>query len=287
MKLTALLSFYDEQPEDLLRLVKSLPLAGVTHLAALDGAYALFPDAKPQSSELERGALKLACKEAGITLTLSTPKVPWKGNEVEKRTALFDLGYKTGADWYLVIDADEHITQGFDPSLLEHTPFDVAEVSYLDIKPDGHRRLERHPRLFRAIEGLHCFGAHFVYRTPDKRLLWGNANIQRLEPRHVAHELQIVHNPRTPERRAKAKAYYKIRDEQGEETGRCQACDERLATTRIVTNIRTDTDTTNFIGESMDLCDQCVPMFRSLNAGIARAFSLDLSELEQRIAVGA
>jgi hypothetical protein len=50
MNLTALLSFYDERPEWLERMILSLRLLPVTRLVAVDGAYELYPNGKGASS---------------------------------------------------------------------------------------------------------------------------------------------------------------------------------------------------------------------------------------------
>jgi hypothetical protein len=279
MRLVALLSFYDEQTTDLERLVRSLPQAGVTHLLALDGAYCLYPNAQPASSQAEHTTLKQAASAAGLTFHLRIPPTPWQGNEVEKRTALFHLAERltTPDDWYLVIDGDEHLTQPADLTSLHDSTFDVAEITYTETKPDGQEYTVHSPRLFRAIRGLHCFRNHYTYRTPDGRLLWGNARTDRLEPRHIAHQLHMRHEPRDAIRRRQAQDYYTQRDAKRVESGRCQLCDDNMATQRVYANVHPHGK--GYTADALELCTTCAPVFAEQNQATASRLGLDPTTL--------
>lgn len=213
MKLVALLSFYDEPPEFLHRMISSLPQAGITDLVALDGAYALYPNGTASSPEEQHDALDEACTAAGIRLHLHIPATTWHGNEVEKRTRLFELGERVTSehDWYLITDGDEEIRNA-DPYLAGHlagTVFDVAQCEL--IEPD--KTHPGFPKFFRAIRGLHCKANHYTYATPDGRYLWGNAVTTRLEPR-IPVDVSIIHHAkaRSPRRRTASVGYYLHRD---------------------------------------------------------------------------
>lgn len=280
MRIVALLSFYNERTEDLERLIHSLKHAGVTRLVALDGAYALYPNPQPASSPAEHNTLRQAARAAGIQLHLRIPPTPWIGNEVEKRTAMFELAEKvtTPQDWYLVIDGDEHIIEPCDLSDLEHTTFDVAEITYTETKTNGQTYTVHSPRLFRAIRGLHCFRNHYTYRTPDGRLLWGNVTSDPLEPRHVAHQLHMRHEPRDWVRRRQAMDYYTRRDQRGIEAGHCQLCDDAKATQRLYTNIRPHGK--GYAADVLELCNRCSSLYAEQNRAAANSLGLDPTTLQ-------
>lgn len=211
MRLVALLSFFDEQPAFLHRLVASLPLAHIDCLVALDGRYSHYPCAYDQSPPEQYAALTKACESAGITLRLHKPQGVYP-TEMAKRTALFEKGEQatTESDWYLIVDGDEQIQYAPDDlkQQLEHTIFDVATADLEQEKP--HLGF---PKLFRAIRGLHVHTNHYTYMTPDGRYLWGNGRTTRLEPRHPT-TMRIWHDERgrTPKRRAGQVGYYIRRD---------------------------------------------------------------------------
>lgn len=230
MRLVALLSWYAERDRDLRDMAASLRLAGVDHLVALDGAYGLFPGGGPESPLSNYHALEEGCAQAGIALTAVAPDRVWAGNETEKRTALFRLGeqHTSARDWFLVIDGDEVIT-ACPPDLkqqLEQTPLDVGEVVFMERKGAKLKRFPI-PILYRAIRGITVIGNHYTYRTPDGRLLWGNAVNRRLAARLPVHDLVIDHRTRLRDRdrRARARRYYRTRDGLGAERGSCDRCD--------------------------------------------------------------
>lgn len=271
MKICALLSFYDERPEDLQRMAASLPKAGVDHLVALDGAYALYPDGKPASSHESRRALAAALNQAGITHNIVVPDTVWHGNETEKRTRLFRLGdeHTAPADWFLIIDGDEVITQA--PSdlrqQLEYSPMDVGEVTFSEPRPRRKTRSFPIPILFRAVRGIEVVKNHFTYRTPDGRYLWGNAVTQRLQARLPLHDLVVEHRKymRLPDRRKAAVGYYERRDRDNTEVGLCDRCRKQWAQTTLHTNWR-ETTPGRFVGDWLEVCAGCAPGVHAQNA---------------------
>jgi hypothetical protein len=234
-RLVALLCFYDERPDWLYETVASLPLAGVDHLVASDGAYALLPDGQHSSGPDSHVALYEAAQVAGIGLTLHVPTKTWAGNELEKRTHLFALGDEHAPDWFLVIDADERILRA--PANLKQrlaeTDRDYADVMSLERPapvyhasaegadwPQIHYEHHVKPRrcLIRAVPGIVVGPAHYNYVTPDGRDLWGDEMGTPLRVR----DLMIDHRThlRDPSRTQLARDWVRIREETGAETHR-------------------------------------------------------------------
>lgn len=214
-RIVALLSWYDEHPDDLTRCTHSLTQIPVDHLIALDGPYQLYggpPRSHPDQWQTIRDA---------ATFPTDIHTGGWQGNEIEKRNHLFHLAEQatTLTDWYMVIDADEHVTNA--PTdlhgQLASTPFDVATVTLIEPgHPMGTYAYQTFPMFFRAIRGLRCVTNHYTYQTPDGRKLWGNAKTDRLEPRHIT-TTTVEHRShlRHPDRRQAALDYYRTRDEAG------------------------------------------------------------------------
>jgi hypothetical protein len=209
VKVIGLLSWYAEQADHLTAAIESLAANGVDHLIAVDGAYALFPDARGASEAEQHDAVRETAYTAGMACTIHTPARPWAGNEVEKRTMLFRLGSGLAApreDWLFVVDADETIVEAGDwRAQLEQTPHDVASIQHGE--PGVRPRLER--RLFRAHpKGIRVALAHFYYLDGDERVLWGPGQIER-----DIVDLRILHQPlkRTKERNERRNGYYENR----------------------------------------------------------------------------
>jgi hypothetical protein len=217
--IVALLAWYDEDPAWLERCVRSLSKVPVDHLIAIDGAYALYPDGRARSDGVEYDAISMAARSIG--LTIHTPGEPWAGNEIEKRNRLFELAENVTepTDWYLVIDADEEITDA--PSdIYERLTSSVFDVGAVTLTEPGHPLgtvvYPTHPKFFRALRGLRCVSNHFTYQV-DGRKLWGNAKTDRLEPRLDLTDVKVMHHKlmRHSDRKEAAMTYYRTRDDQG------------------------------------------------------------------------
>lgn len=245
VRITALLSWYDESPAWLSATIASLAKIDVDHLVAVDGAYALYPGGKPKSPAEQHEAITETALGLGIGLTLHVPQTVWAGNEVEKRSALFALGEHstTPEDWYMVMDADE---------LLYHCPADTrqrladaeqdaAMVTFLNraVTPDelaGQFHWDpisrvQVPIFFRAIRGLRVNGNHFTYETPDGRKLWGMGDRDSagtVEDFYDLSDLTIEHRTaqRALHRRKQQKDYYEKRERIGIEWPACYFCQE-------------------------------------------------------------
>lgn len=166
MKIAAALAWYDELPEHLDRCVRSL--AGVCDvLVAADGAWEPFPDAEAASEPEQVEAIGEAGRAVDIdTAIIQRPHV-W-ASQAEKRTRLMQFcSLEEEADWILVIDADEFVTD-CDPWLLRDalalTRRDVAQVAIE--QPDTSRRAIR--RIYRAHPELAVVGAHNGYCVQER-----------------------------------------------------------------------------------------------------------------------
>lgn len=252
MKVYALLSWYDEDPEHLDDCVRSL--AGLADcVVALDGAYATFPGATATSPVEQGRAIGKAAWDVGIGCSLRVPAEPWQGGEVEKRAAMFDLARRVGAtpnDWFLIIDGDMIVAESSGArEALEATDMDVAEVRWHDIGPgDGLPfSTTKFRSMFRAIPGLTVEHTHYLYvqhpqcarqsdwcdgeRCVDKgidcqyagqdgrRFLWHTPDGHPSnEPCLDLSEHVTLHHRRQfrdPERNARAGVYYVNRDAAG------------------------------------------------------------------------
>lgn len=263
MKLIGLLSFFDEKPEHLAACLLGLKQLGAADVIALDGAYALYPDAQPASHPNQHAALVLAARQLGLALTLHVPAQSWQRNEVQKRTALFAHGWAVAkpGDWYVVMDTDMTPDVATIPddllAQLERTEHDVAEETCRDIPAvlaDNRSwpKTFKIPSFFRAqpitVQTTHC-----TYVTDDGRVLWDGGPGRAT--RHDLTSLVINHTPHLrDEQRLEAKnTYYVERESQGIELGTC-ACGQQ-ATGKIETRWRM-TD----IGPVADIitcCDRC------------------------------
>lgn len=221
VRITALLSWYCEQPDWLAKTIHSLELAGVTRLVAVDGAYSLFPGARGRSSNVEHDTICDTAAAVGIDVTIMAPDAPWP-SEIDKRNHLFRLADEVPADWYLVIDGDERIAEvpGDLHERLRTSIFDVAQITLEEPHPTLAPVTVPFPMFFRAIPGLEVVANHYTYVAPDGRVLWSAADRVRLEPRLDVTDMRVLHltHFREPVRRLWARRYYVDRDRQGVES---------------------------------------------------------------------
>lgn len=283
MRLHALLSFYDEPPELLMASIASLQVAGVDHVVALDGAYALYPDAQPASHPNQHAAIVLTCRELGMACTLHAPSEPWAGNEPEKRTALFALGWALAdpGDWFMVHDADMAITKAPDDlkHRLKQTDRDVAKVEVLDTVAKRLNVPNLPPifefcGLFRAqpiLVGPH----HAQYRTADGQHLWvGNGEDSPVPNLDLTSKVRVEHRPdrRPPERQQGKLAYYGNRDQERVERGDCSRCGDpaaRLVATRWkMTHIGP-------VAEWAEACEACAERLEKVSRRQLRQMGVD------------
>lgn len=236
MRLIALMAWYDEPISTLLASIASLKVAGVDHLVAVDGAYALYPDGQAASDPNQQAAIHMACRELGLGCTMHVPAAVWERNEPEKRTALFTHGWAVAqpGDWFLVHDADTAVVEapGDLKDRLAGSEMQVATVNVHDmvaarIKQRDLPEYFEYCGLFRAqpiIVGPH----HAQYRAADGQYLWvGNGDQSPVPALDLTGEVVIEHRPdhRPHERQVRKMGYYRNRDEARVERGDCGSCD--------------------------------------------------------------
>lgn len=216
MKIIGLLSWYEEPVSWLAETVASAAKL-CDHLIAVDGPYAEFPFAhtKPASGTDQAEIILHTAAGLGMGVTIHAPHQPWWGNEVEKRTAMFDLAmpFTTEDDWLLVFDADEILTDvpGDTRERLAKLEADVAEVR-LWVRGDQDDAFTAR-RFFRALRGMKYDGAHYVVTAPTDtgvKVLSGDPDRQRLDPAAELFDVRLEHrsNQRTALRTAFKNQYY-------------------------------------------------------------------------------
>jgi hypothetical protein len=207
--------WFDEPVEWLAGTVASLAKAHVEHIVAVDGAYMLLPGAlrTPVSPGDQAAVITETARNLSIGTTVHVPAVPWQGNEVEKRSRAFELARTTGADWFLVIDADELILAApFDlPQQLEQVEEDAANVMLVERGDLGGQYPT--PRLFRNTPGLRLESNHYTYVTHRAAVGLGGQDF----PAGQVLDVRLEHRKRdrSSQRRQAQLRYYDLRDQLG------------------------------------------------------------------------
>lgn len=232
MRITGLLAWYDESPVWL-----AAAVAGAAklcdHIVACDGAYMLYPGGRPQSDPEQAEAILHAAYAAEVGVTIHRPETLWMGNQIEKRSVLFELGQATGADWFYVFDADDVVT---------HVPADAreriaaAEEHVACFTLWGTQDIEQSPEksaaarmfayptesanryfrgLFRALPGLRVEDAHYHYVAEvDGELLHlrGHEDVHDLVPFLNLTDMRVQHrhHQRTRARLETSAAYDRV-----------------------------------------------------------------------------
>ena len=199
MKIVGLLSWYEEPASWLAETVASAAKL-CDHLIAVDGPYAEFPFAltKPASGTEQAEMILHAAAGAGMGCTIHASRKPWWGNEVEKRSFMFDLAMTitTSDDWLLVIDADEVLSQvpGDTRELLDKSEADVAEVQIWQRGDQDTVFGAR--RFFRALRGMRYRDCHYVVTAPTDsgvKILSGDDRIHSLVPAEELWDVRLEH----------------------------------------------------------------------------------------------
>lgn len=216
MKVIGLLSWYEEPASWLAETVASAAKL-CDHLIAVDGPYAEFPFAlsKPASGTEQADTILRTAAGAGIGCTIHASRQPWFGNEVEKRSFMFDLAmpFTTPEDWLLVIDADEVLTQVPENTreLLGKTGADVSELHLWERGDQDKVYVQR--RLFRALKGITYQDCHYVVTAPSGsgvKVLSGDEGLHSLEPAEALPNVHLEHRSahRTALRNGLRNQYY-------------------------------------------------------------------------------
>lgn len=224
MKLIGMMSFFDENEDQLQSCVRDLHDLGVKILIVVDGPYALYPHTQIHSSPSQIDALRRECSRLDIAMWLYQPSEAWAGNEVEKRQIMLDLAlsvYETG-DWLVIWDADYQLYSL--PSLemifeaLEDTTCDFAAVDFTDCLTDaGWHEM----RMFMRAQPMSMGTNHHTYVLADGRRSQilsrpGMSTAGALDLREVRIRHRVA--DRDPERRARQTKYYERRDGGGIES---------------------------------------------------------------------
>jgi hypothetical protein len=138
MRIWALCSWYDEQPDHLREMVESVaPL--VNGVVAVDGAYALYPNARQFSDRAQWNIIADTAEKHGLLWEVRGRTRQWSG-EVEKRAFMFESALQVATsheDWFLIMDGDMLLDPSVDTlkarATLATTPCDVAEVTFAEL----------------------------------------------------------------------------------------------------------------------------------------------------------
>ena len=261
--IVALLSWYDENPQHLSTTVLSLKKAGVGHLVAVDGAYAMFPGGERHSDGAQHLAIQYAAAELGIGLTLHAPRRVWQGNEVEKRNALFALGWVVAdeGDWFLVIDADEAVSRCPDGFLrrLADLDADAANITLHDTALAENPVEGMDPegvviRLYRA-QPIVLEGNHWTHHRPDGRILNGRPDMVEVVPADLT-GFRLDHRKglRSIGRMMAQGAYYDAMAESAEERLDCACGNPGVALMPMDWHLADDG---SVVADFKDVCGEC------------------------------
>lgn len=284
MNLIGLLSWFDEPVPSLLANLKAMADAGVDHIVAVDGRYALYDADHDCSHPNEYATIILACRELGMRCTIHQPSGPWEGGEVEKRTFLFALALSVaeeGVDWFWVQDADQVVVEC--PSDLKArlaaTEHDVARVRIRDMvavranvktwQPEFDM-----PALFRA-QPITVGPAHCQYNAPDGTLLWGyDGQSNTAEALDLSDVVLVEHRPdeRSHERLTAKHVYYATRDAEGVERSACELCGERSSALQPA---RWRMTAQGPVAVWIECCGGCRPKLEAVNDAELRKFGID------------
>jgi len=225
MRLIAIMVWYDEPSWCLTELVGSLAKAGVDHLVAVDGAYMLYPEGRPQSPGEQAQAILAAAQGGDLGVTLHTPQTVWFGNEVEKRNYAFRLAETFATpdeDWFWIVDADERVQQADGlHEALEACEFEVASLMMEEVNEGTREGMFPMRKFFKAQQtGIHLEHNHFTFKTGDGRLLYEGyctPKPELVEADHLPFVFCDHRGGRTTQRKYQAQVYYDRRKEHAAE----------------------------------------------------------------------
>lgn len=225
MKITAMMSFWDEDPTWLRSSIEDLVSLGASRVLACDGAYALFLGGLSKSPDNQIAAIRQSCDDLDVELLLYQPPCVWLGNEVEKRQKMLDLALAISdrEDWLAIWDVDYELVNAPDADdihdRLLSARADVAGISFTESLSGGGWHQMR--MFMRASPGIKMDGNHHTYLLPDGRR---SQVLCRLVPNAASaidlSAIKIYHrvHERTALRRHDQTRYYEERDSRGIET---------------------------------------------------------------------
>ena len=213
MNIVGLLAWYDESPEMLATCVSGFARV-CDQIVAVDGAYALYPQAKPRSHPVQASTILHAAESAGVGCLIHRPREVFYGNEVEKRNFSLNLARSFEPDWVLVFDADFQVSECHAELVREDLKRADANVATYELRDEWGKQPFR--GIYRWSESLVYGPAHFdvngIYANQDEILRGerGEAyplQIQTLVAYHV--------EERSQERRNAATAFDRVRNLSG------------------------------------------------------------------------
>lgn len=238
MKIVGVLSWYDESAAWL-----AAAVAGFSRvcdaIVAVDGAYGLYPGARPRSLPEQVEAVRATCETLDKECVIYQPREPFWGNEVEKRNLTFRLAGALNPDWLMVFDADYHVCrcepervrwelENTDKLVASYTLLDGIDVLADEFRADLATKIDlstdwtcRTRDIYRWTPDLRYGPAHFTIRgTYDgvERWLRGPELVQSGCPVVPCHDLNealvAVHRTahRAKVRRDASSEYYQRRD---------------------------------------------------------------------------
>lgn len=232
MKVTALMSFYDDPPEMIERAIRSAaPI--IDALIAVDGAYGIFPGGLAHSPDDQVETIRRVAAGCELDLLLYQPTDVWIGGEVEKRDFMFRLGDVTQPDWFTILDTDFVFEYPYrrgaeevraDLRRAERDDYEVCKVRLIDHvahpRAKSRRRVENELPLFYRAAGLppiHIGPTHYhTWREGYEKHLWGCINTPQLDHFDMTDVLHVQHEwwHRDEDRQAAKWGYYVLRDGQ-------------------------------------------------------------------------
>ncbi len=209
MNIVGLLAWYDESPEMLATCVSGFARV-CDQIVAVDGAYALYPQAKPRSHPVQASTILHAAESAGVGCLIHRPREVFYGNEVEKRNLSLNFARSFEPDWVLVFDADFQVAECHPDILrsdLSETDWSVASYELRD---------EWGTQPFRGIyrmDGALSYGPSHA----EVRSFSGDLRAEET-PALQLQSLTAYHVERSPERRTAATAFDRMRNLYGIES---------------------------------------------------------------------
>lgn len=225
VKVYALLSFFDEDPETLYSNVRSYGKIA-DHVIAVDGRYAHFPSPVDSSPDEQHDAIRSGCIDGNMGLTVHRNETAWVDGEVEKRAFMFKLALERAhpmRDWFIIVDGDVSVASVNDGwrDVLSASTADVGNVTVENRRIDNKvMNAVAFRAMYRALPGLTCKFAHHYYLTQVggvTRWLWHTPACRLSdEPCVDLTEHVTVHHrnlDRGADRAWASRMYYRKRDE--------------------------------------------------------------------------